>query len=737
MGVLAVSVGKVQESLPFFKTALEVNPNIVQYWLSCIDVLIKLDRITEAKVMLDQAKSQGNNGESFDQLEQRLKTPNEVSIDPPQDQLNTLISLFQQGQLKQALDSAKRLLSQFPNSLNLYNIQGAAYARLRHFDAAIDSYKHALKIKPDYADTYYNMGNTLKDKGDLEAAINSYKHALKIKPEYADAYNNMGDTLKDKGDLKAAINCYKQALKIKPNYAEVYNNMGNTLKDKGDLEAAIDSYKHALKIKPDYAEAYNNMGNTLNDKGDLEAAIDNYKQALKIQPNYAEAYHNMGVALKDKGDLEAAINSYKQALRTRPDFADTYNNMGVALNDKGDLEAAIDSYKHALKIKPDYADAYYNMGNTLNDKGDLEAAIDSYKLALKIKPDYAGAYNNMGNTLNDTGDLVAAIDSYEHALKFKPDYADAYYNLSYPYLLQGSLEKGFNLYESRLRKKKQVVAPARANLVWDGYENLGGRHFFIYEEQGLGDIIQFCRYLPLLEQKGAHITFKVKSNLHALLQTLDSNSRLVTSLPEENKIDFEAPLMSLPHLLKTCLETIPAKNPYLFADQKKIQTWGERVSTDSFKVGICWQGSTKKEAVGRSFPLSLFVGISRIPNVELISLHKGGGESQIDSIDFDLTTTGHDFDAGQDAFLDTVAMMMNCDLIITSDTAVAHLAGAIGRPTWVVLKQIPDWRWMLDRPDSPWYPTMTLYRQKSRRNWVDVFETIEQDLRSLLQQKRK
>ena len=164
--------------------------------------------------------------------------------------------------------------------------------------------------------------------------------------------------------------------------------------------------------------------------------------------------------------------------------------------------------------------------------------------------------------------------------------------------------------------------------------------------------------------------------------------------------------------------------------------WGERVSTDQFKVGICWQGKKAEADLGRSFPLSLFEGISRIPNVELISLHKGEGEAQIVSIDFDVTTLGHDFDAGQDAFLDTAAVMMNCNLIITSCTSVAHLAGAIGRPTWVALKQTPDWRWMLDRPDSPWYPTMTLYRQKSLGNWVDVFDTIEWDLRTMLKQKR-
>jgi len=407
------------------------------------------------------------------------------------------------------------------------------------------------------------------------------------------------------------------------------------------------------------------------------------------------------------------------------------------MKDKGDLAEAIESYKQALKIKPNYASAYYNMGNALNEKGSPEAAIDSYKQAIKIQPNYADAYSNMGIALTDKGDVEAAIDSYKQALKIKPNFADAYYNFSLLYLLLGDLDKGFKYYEWRLKMiKERPVAPARTNLIWDGEKSLNGKHFVVYEEQGLGDIIQFCRYLPVLEQKGANVTFKVKSNLHALLRTLDSKTSLNTSLPEENKIDFESPLMSLPYLLKTSWKLIPITSPYLYADQSKVTTWGEKLSKDSFKVGICWQGGKTKIDVGRSFSLSLFEGISKIPNVQLISLHKGEGEGQITNIDFDVTTLGSSFDAGQDAFLDTAGVMMNCDLIITSDTSVAHLAGALGRPTWVALQYVPASFWMLDRSDSLWYPTMTLFRQKSRGDWVGVFDTIEQNLISLLEQKK-
>ena len=244
-----------------------------------------------------------------------------------------------------------------------------------------------------------------------------------------------------------------------------------------------------------------------------------------------------------------------------------------------------------------------------------------------------------------------------------------------------------------------------------------GKKFFVYEEQGLGDVIQFCRYLPLLKQKGAEVIFNVKPKMHTLLRTLDEDIVFVDIDPDGNSIDFETPLMSLPYLFNADLNLIPSTTSYLSADQDRIISWKKRLAKDSFKIGICWQGSKSKIDFGRSFPLTLFKDISKLPNVELISLHKGEGERQIEDINFNLTVLGNDFDNGEDAFIDTAAVMANCDLIITSDTAIAHLAGALGYRTWVLLKKIPDWRWLLDRNDSPWYPNMKLYRQKERDNW--------------------
>jgi tetratricopeptide (TPR) repeat protein len=474
MGVLAVGAGRTPESLPFFKTALETNPSIVQYWLSYTDALIQLDQIVDAQTVLDQAKGKGASGQAFERLEQRLNELTETQVeadlyidgqnqvrpnvldslkldqairlarkkakegspedsnriyndiltkfpqnkraldgikslsgrfigkaskvqDPSQDQIQPLINLYQQGQFQQALDSTKQLLKQFPNSLTLYNIQGAADAGLGQFDAAIDSYIRALKIKPDNADAYNNMGTALNDKGDPEAAIDSFKQALKIEPDFAEAYSNMGKALKVKGKLDASIDSYQNAIRIKPDYANAYNNMGIALNDKGDLEAAIDSYQKAISIEPGYAEAFNNMGAAQKDKGDLEAAIESFKHALIINPDYAEAYNNMGIALKNKGDLEAAIDSYKQALKIKPDSAETYSNIGIALKEKGYLEAAIDSYQQALKINPDLARVWNNLIFPLQA---IKLQVPSVeKLLSKINPKTGSQYAQIAKSI--------------------------------------------------------------------------------------------------------------------------------------------------------------------------------------------------------------------------------------------------------------------------------------------------------------------------------------------------
>ena len=560
---------------------------------------------------------------------------------------------------------------------------------------------------------------------------------LKQSPMVFMFWNLLGISASRIGKYDIALQALKNAVTLNPSSAETYFNMGIIFRAQGKLDNAIDAYKSTLSVKPDYADAYINLANIFYHQGKIEEAIEGFKKALVLVPNYAAAYNNMGLALSDQGKLSEAIDSYKNAIYLQPDYAEAHNNIGVALRDVGKLEEAIISFKKSISIKPYNSKFYNNLGIGLQYQGRLDEAIDAFKKSVAIKPDSHQSYNNMGNIFQNQGKLDNALDAYKNALLIKPDYSEAHCNSSFIYNLKGDLQKGLELYEWRLKNKDAKARLPREHLIWDGIKPIIGKRFFVYEEQGLGDMIQFCRYLLLLKQKGAEVTLRAQPKMHALLQTMDSKIVLVDNDPDDINIDFEAPLMSLPYLFNTNLDTIPSSKSYLFANHDKVISWGKRFTKPTFKIGICWQGATLQSAVGKSFPLSLFEDISKLPNVELISLHKGEGEKQIKNINFDLTTLGSDFDAGGNSFIDTAAVMINCDLIISCDTSTTHLAGALGCPTWVVLQKIPEWRWMLDRTDSPWYPNMTLYRQEEFGDWKYVFEIMKKDLAKLIKQGRK
>jgi protein O-GlcNAc transferase len=358
-------------------------------------------------------------------LDQSKPVVSSKGANPPQDQWDRLVALYNTGQLSAVVKKVRLLVSDFPSSFLLWNILGAANLGLRCLPEAEVAFRKASELNPNYAEVHNSLGVTFKDQGKFNDAIGSYRLALKIKPDYADAHYNMGNALKDQGKLEDATEAYRLALKIKPDYAAAHYNMGVTLQDQGKLGEAIGSYQRVLKIKPDHADAYNNMGNALKDQGKLEEAIEAYQHALQIKPDHTEVHNNMGTALQDQGKLSEAIEAYQRALKIKPDHVDVHNNMGTALKNHGKLDEAIEAYQRALGIEPDHVGAHNNMGNALQDQGKLDAAIDAYRRALNIKPDHADAYNNMGVALKDQGKLDAAIDAYQRALKIKPDYPEA------------------------------------------------------------------------------------------------------------------------------------------------------------------------------------------------------------------------------------------------------------------------------------------------------------------------
>ena len=352
-GLLTVGFGKIELALPFFKTALEANPSIAQFWYSHIVALIKLERLIDAKVLLDQAKNKGIKGTDFDYLEQRLNEANKV-------------------------------LSIKLNNADYYNM-GIALQMQSKFEEAIEAYNKALAIKPDHENAYYNMGIAFKSQGKLDEAVEAYKKAIFIKPDYVNAYNNMGNAFKSQGKLDEAVEAYKKAIFIKPDYVNAYNNMGIALQEQNKLEDAIEAYNKALAIKPDYAEAYNNMGVTLQAQNKQEDAIEAYGKALAIEPDYADAYNNMGNALQEQNNLDEAIEVYKKALSIKPDYADAYNNIGNALRVQGKLEEAMEACNKALAIKPNNADAHHNRSLAFLAAKDFNQGFIQYEWRWKTK----------------------------------------------------------------------------------------------------------------------------------------------------------------------------------------------------------------------------------------------------------------------------------------------------------------------------------------------------------------
>ena len=359
-GLLNVGVGKIELALQFFKTALEANPSISQFWYSHIVALIKLKRLIDAKALLGQAKSKGIKGDDFDQLEQRLNETNKA-------------------------------LSIKPNNADDYHNMGIALQEQSKLGEAIEAYRKAIAIKPDYVNAYYNMGIALQEQSKLGEAIEAYRKAIAIKPDYVNAYYNMGIALLEQSKLGEAIEAYRKAIAIKPDYVNAYNNMGIALLEQSKLEEAIEAYRKAIAIKPDYVEAYYNMGNALKEQNKLEEAIEVYTKALAIKPDDATVYYNMGNALKDQNKLEEAIEAYSKAIAINSDDAEAYNNTGIALKDQNKLEEAIEAYKKAIAIKPDYAEAYYNMGNAFKEQNKPKEAIEAYSKALAIAPNHEAA----------------------------------------------------------------------------------------------------------------------------------------------------------------------------------------------------------------------------------------------------------------------------------------------------------------------------------------------------------
>lgn len=603
------------------------------------------------------------------------------------------------------------------------------FGRLRE---SADAFRSTVELDPQNAEAWNNLGSVLYaiDIAQLDDAIACCRRAVAINPQLGHAHYNLG-TMLLKNAPEEAIEHFKIAISFQPNHTDALNNLGSAYAMKERFDEAIECFRKSIAAMPNNADAHGNLGNAYREKGNFDEAIVAFRRAVEIKPTLVDAYLGLAVSLIEKEQWDEAATAYGKAFALRPDCADTLNMVGNALREKRRHEDAEKILRQALKIRPGFNHALVNLGSILAHRGEYAQAADYYLQAIQTDPLDHAAYANLGNLFKAQGRLDETIRQYQKALEIKPEFAQAHANLGVVLLLNGDYSNGWREYEWRWKVKQTArLLPSFSQPWWDGGD-LTGKTILLHAEQGFGDTLQFVRYATPIAEKGAKVIIECPKSVQRLLVNSPAIARhtIVTKSDLKPSFDVHCPMLSIPNALGTTLETIPGGVPYLRAVDADIARWREALQSDvgTFKVGLVWAGNKLHlNDHNRSISLSALAPLAQ-PGVTFYSLQKGESASMIRSAPQGLNLREPPTPLGD--FADTAALMMNLDLVISVDTSVVHLAGAIGRPVWVMLPFDPDWRWLLARSDSPWYPTMRLFRQPSPGDWTHVIAAIAESLK--------
>jgi tetratricopeptide (TPR) repeat protein len=589
-------------------------------------------------------------------------------------------------------------------------------------------YLQVLAIDVRHAKSLYGLGLIAHQIGNFNAAANMMRRAILISPD-DDAYHaSLGAVLQDQGKADEGILEYRQALQINPKIEEAHFNLAKILLDQKKFDEARPHFEQALALKPDSAETLNNMGMLLAREGKPEEARASYQRALALNPDSFEALNNLGNLFCSGGRLDDARACYERAIALQPDLAEPHNNLGVVFRDLRRFDEARECHERALALKPDYADAHNNLGIVLRDQGKMDESVACHERALALTPDNSEAYNNLGNTRRSQGKLGDSLRSYAQALTLNPDNVEAKWNRSLVELLSGDFTAGWRDYEIRTRRKKNATRTF-PQPIWRG-ESLNGARILLHAEQGLGDTLQFLRYVPMVQAAGGTVILDVPRSLLRLAAELPDIETFVVTGEPAPPFEWHSPLMSLPLALGTSIDSIPAQVPYLSVPAEAKRK-AERLEwpDQGLRVGLVWSGNPLfPEDRLRSIPLSGFEPSLRLGGAHFFSLQMGPAASQLAEVDAGVI----DLQGAIGDMADTAALIAKLDMVITVDTAVAHLSGALGKRTWVLLPFAPDWRWLIGRDDSPWYPTMRLFRQPNFGDWRSVLERVRGELAGLV-----
>jgi tetratricopeptide (TPR) repeat protein len=633
--------------------------------------------------------------------------------------------------------------------------------------------------------------NTTTNTSSLNPATSAALAEIEdIESPHVAAYLERAQLYRSQNKNAQAIALYQQALETNPHSVELIYNLGVSYQEERNARAAIACFEKVIAIKPDYAPAYANLGVSYYKNNQLPDALTTLTKAVQYDPNATLAELYLGLCYARNAEYEKALELFRDVQKQEPDNFKAYHYAGTALKKMGKTELALEQFLKAHELNNQHIKNLFEIGNAYNMLSQNQQALEMYLKVLAQNPAMYAALYNIGYTLKKEGYYEQAIPIYQRAIDIKPDYALAHCGLAAALLTMGDFERGLQEYEWRWKtspeKRKSTTQP-----VWHGC-CLAKKKLYIYAEQGLGDTLQCVRYLKNLKDQGATIIFETQPPLIDLLKLCPYIDHLITPADPVPAYDYQIPLMSIPLITKTTVDTIPADIPYLFADPKLVQEWGEKLahtnnsdrttssdhakssrfntrspsSSDastsvdlntrggsshiktetpriSFNVGICWHGNShytrpalQIAAQEKAIPLATFEPLAHLPGVHLYSLQCVDGTHELDAINFTVHAFDASFDQEHGRFMDTAAVMQNLDLVITGDTSIAHLAGALGIRTWLLLPNPADWRWLRKRTDSPWYPTMRIFRQKAHGDWASVMRSVEKALKKIVTQEK-
>ncbi|MCS5613776.1 MAG: tetratricopeptide repeat protein [Candidatus Poribacteria bacterium] len=625
--------------------------------------------------------------------------------------LQEAIVFHQSGQLQRAEQIYQQVLQISPRNADALNLLGFLAYQVGRCEVAANLIAKAIEVDSKQYIFFINLGLVRQEQGELDKSIEAYYKAIEINPNDSDVYNNLGNTLQEQGELDKSIETYHKAIEINPNDARIYYNLGAAQKKQGKLDNAIQTYQQAIEINPDDAEIYNSLGTTLQKQEKLDQAIQVYRRALEINPNYSEAFYNLGLALQEQGELDQAIQAYHRALEINPNYSEAYNNLGIALKEQENLDDAIQVYHRALEINPNYSEAYNNLGNVLKEQGKLDDAVLAYRSALGINPDYSEAHNNLGLVL----------------------------------LLQGNFSSGWREYEWRLKCKELGFFLNKRDfpqVLWNG-SDLNGKTILVWAEQGIGDEIMLASMLPTLLKMNSNIIVECDKRLVPLFQR---SFPFIQFVPREDSanpklldttIDYQIPMGSLGQWLRADKDAfLPKQESYLQACPNRVGKLQEKyrsLAGDKLLVGISWKstGIDKKRAQTKNAPLKHWTPILSQKDCYFVNLQYGNIREEIEAY---TTATGYpvyiDEEIDPLSDLDGFAAQVSVlDLIVSTSNTTVHMSGGLGKKVWVLLSSRPDWRWMLEEENTPWYQTVRLFRQEKSGDWEGVFQRISSALK--------